>query len=252
MVISEGKSPTKAGDGLAEISIIIVTYNAEQTLQECLDSIFAQAYPAIEIIIIDGDSTDGTKTILQKNSEHISYWISEPDNGIYDAMNKALKHITTQWVYFLGADDELLADFSKLAYQLTDPTAIYYANVLHNNKKRSGLVSDYYMAKVGIYHQAIIYPNTVFEKYQYNTKYKVAADYALNMQCFKDKDFHFIYEDLIIAKYNHTGVSATIIDIPFEKDKGKLILENFGPKIWMRFIFRKLKGSFRRNSRTKQ
>ena len=235
----------------SKISIIIVTYNAADTLQKCLDSIYSQAYPDIEIVVIDGDSADATKSILQKNSQHIAYFKSEPDNGIYDAMNKALKHITGQWLYFLGADDELLPDFSKFADKVTDSTAIYYANVLHNGVKRSGQVSAYYMAKVGIYHQAIIYPKAVFERYHYDTKYKIAADYALNMHCFKDKTFHFVYHDIIIARYNHIGISATVADELFERDKAKLILDNFGFKIWLRFAFRLIKGLLRKNKTVK-
>src|SRR3569833_2760221 len=126
------------------ISIIIVTYNADGSLQQCLDSIYRQTYPCIEIVIVDGGSSDDTRDILQNNTEHIGYWTSEPDNGIYDAMNKALAHISGQWVYYLGADDELLPDFSLLAARLEDPAAIYYANVLHNGIKRSGQVSSYY------------------------------------------------------------------------------------------------------------
>jgi glycosyltransferase involved in cell wall biosynthesis len=244
MIIGEGKSLTTSGDGPARISIIIVTYNAENDLQKCLDSIYEQQYPAIDIIVIDGKSNDGTVEILQNNTTRIHTWISEKDSGIYDAMNKALKYITGQWVYFIGADDELRPDFSKLAYELTDPTAIYYANVIHNDIKRSGNISPYYMAKVGIYHQAIIYPAAVFEKHQYNLKYKIAADYALNMRCFRDPGFHYIYKDYIICNYNHTGISATVIDHPFENDKATLILTNFGFKIWARFMFRQFKAIF--------
>jgi len=231
-------------DTPARISIIIVTYNAAMDLQKCLDSIYTQQYPAIDIIVIDGDSTDGTIDILKNNTTRIHTWISEKDNGIYDAMNKALKYITGQWVYFLGADDELRPDFSKMAGELTDFNAIYYANVIHNGVKRSGEISPYYMAKVGIYHQAIIYPAAVFKQLKYNLKYKIAADYALNMQCFKNDRFHYVYKDYIICNYNHTGVSATVIDHPFENDKAMLILTNFGFKIWTRFMFRQLKAMF--------
>jgi len=232
-----------------KISIVIVTYNAAETLQKCLDSIYAQTYPAIEIVIIDGASTDDTKAILEANADRIAFWKSEKDAGIYDAMNKALKHITGQWIYFLGADDELLPAFSEFATELKDAKAIYYANVWHNGIKRSESVSDYYMAKVGIYHQAIIYPKAVFEKYQYEQKYPVAADYALNMKLFNDPNFHFEYRDLIIANYNHTGVSATVVDEPFEKDKSKLILQNFGLKIWLRYMFRQIKGVLRKSDK---
>jgi glycosyltransferase involved in cell wall biosynthesis len=246
MIINEENGLKAANDGPAQLCIIIVTYNAAETLQACLNSIYDQSYPAINIIVIDGKSTDGTVKILQNNTNRIHFWLSEKDSGIYDAMNKALKYITGQWVYFLGADDELLPAFSSFAMELSDAETIYYANVLHNGKKRSELVSPYYMAKVGIYHQAIIYPKSVFDNYTYNTKYKIAADYALNMRLYKDARYKFGYRDIIIANYNHTGISATVVDEPFEKDKAGLILQNFGVKIGLRFMFRKLKAVFAR------
>lgn len=225
----------------ARVTVVIVTYNAAQYLQSCLNSIYAQQYPAIDIVVIDGKSSDGTAEILQKNTDKLHYWVSEKDKGIYDAMNKALPHITGQWVYFLGADDELLPEFSAMISELKDANAIYYGNVLADGVKRSGSISAYYMAKGGIYHQAIIYPKSVFDNYTYNTKYKIAADYALNMRLYKDKRYHFVYIDMIIAKYNHTGISSQVVDEAFEKDKTKLILGNFGFKIGARYLFRLLK-----------
>jgi GT2 family glycosyltransferase len=223
------------------ISIIIVTYNASATLQKCLDSIFCQKYPDIETIIIDGESSDNTVKILEKNATRITYWKSEKDEGIYDAMNKALKHITGQWVYFIGADDELLTGFSDMAEELNDPSAIYYANVFAEGSKRVGKLTSYQFAKFGSYHQAIIYPKTVFEKYKFDTRYKISADFALTLKLYGDKAFHFIYKDYVLANFNHTGISGTQIDIPFQKDKSGLILENFGLKTWIRYMIRKFK-----------
>lgn len=230
----------------AKVSIIIVTYNAAKTLQACLNSIYVQQYPNIEIVVIDGKSTDGTVQILEQNTAKIGFWKSEPDRGIYDAINKGLNHITGEWVYFLGADDELFADFSSLANELKVPGAIYYGSVLSKGSKRSGLVTEYYQAKIGIYHQAMIYSSSIFKKYKYNTKYKVSADYALNMKCWKDKDIQFIFKDYIIANFNHTGISSGGADDAFEKDKASLIRENFGLKIYMRFMFRKFKEKFKK------
>ncbi|WDF78713.1 glycosyltransferase family 2 protein [Mucilaginibacter sp. KACC 22773] len=231
---------------LPKINIIIVTYNAAATLQKCLDSIYSQRYPAIDIIIIDGLSTDRTVRLLKDNNAHIAYWKSEKDRGIYDAMNKALDHITGEWVYFLGADDELFPEFSAMAYELKDSSNIYYGSVLSNGKKQSGELSPYYMAKGGIYHQTIIYPRAVFEKYSFNTKYKIVADNVLNMQCYGDGAFKFVYKDYIIAYFNHRGVSGTNVDYVFEKDKSKLILRYFGIKIWTRYLFRLLKAGLKK------
>jgi glycosyltransferase involved in cell wall biosynthesis len=223
------------------ISIIIVTYNAGGTLQQCLDSIYKQIHTAVEIIIIDGKSTDNTVAIIQQNSHKIAYWKSEPDEGVYHAMNKALDAITGKWVYFLGADDELLLAFSDMAKELTDPNTIYYANVFADGAKRLGKLKDKQLAKVGIYHQAMIYPSSVFKKHRYNTKYRISADFALTMTLYSDKDYKFEYKDYVIANFNHTGISGVNIDEPFQKDKPGLIYKNFGFKIWLSYRWHKLK-----------
>ena len=239
--------PVKPSDDLIEaldkikISVILVTYNAAGTLKKCLESILSQKYPFIELIVIDGDSTDSTTEILNKNTDRITYWKSEKDGGIYYAMNKALNHITGQWVYFIGADDELLPAFSDIAAELTDPYTIYYANVCVNGAKRVGKLTKYQMAKSGPYHQAMIYPTAVFEKYKFNTRYKISADFALTLQLCGDESFRFSYKDYIIANFNDQGISGTHVDACFQKDKAGLILKNFGFITWLRYRIRRIK-----------
>ena len=228
-----------------KVSVIIVTYNAAATLQACLDSIYKQTYPNIEIVIIDGKSTDDTVNILEANNSRISYWKSEPDSGIYDAMNKATKRFTGSWVYFLGADDELLPGFSDMCNDLKDDHIIYYSNVWAEGGKRSGELSPYQLAKVGIYHQAMIYPASVFAKHSFDTRYRISGDFAFNLNLYGDKAYRFLYKDHLIANFNHTGVSGTQIDVPFAKDKSGLILKNFGFKIWSRYMFRVIKAKIK-------
>jgi glycosyltransferase involved in cell wall biosynthesis len=225
----------------SKISIIIVTLNVIATLQACLDSIYIQAYPLLEIIVMDGGSTDGTVDLLKANDAHIALWNSEKDKGIYDAMNKALEYITGDWVYFLGADDVLFDDFSDLVCQVKDHSVIYYGSVLMKGKKNKGEVKPYQHAKDNICHQAIIYPKEVFERYRFNTDYKISADHVLNMQCWRH--FRFQYIDLVVANFNDTGVSSLNIDQQFEKDRPWLILKYHGFTIYARFIFRLLKMS---------
>jgi glycosyltransferase involved in cell wall biosynthesis len=89
------------------ISVIIAVFNAQPTLQKCLDSVAQQNYKNIETIVIDGGSSDGSVSILQQNDLLIDYWISEPDRGVYHAWNKALQQANGEWICFLGADDHL-------------------------------------------------------------------------------------------------------------------------------------------------
>jgi glycosyltransferase involved in cell wall biosynthesis len=230
-----------AESSLPKVSIIIVTFNAAGLLQQCLNYIYKQTYPFLEIIVIDGGSKDGTVDILKANNDKIAFWKSEPDKGIYYAMNKALAHVTGEWVYFLGADDELFDKFSDLLRELKDPSAVYYGRVIIKNKETPGPVNAYKHAKDTICHQAIVYPALVFKKYQYNTKYPITADHLLNMQLWSDKNFHFEFVDLTIAKFNDTGISSTKIDKIFKKDQAALVMKHYGAMVWARYVFRKLK-----------
>ena len=89
-------------------SIIIATFNADKVLERALKSILEAKVPDMEIIIIDGGSKDQTINIIEKHASVISYWISEKDQGIYDAWNKGVKAATKKWLMFLGSDDILL------------------------------------------------------------------------------------------------------------------------------------------------
>lgn len=92
------------------ISIVTATYNSAQFLQRCIDSVVSQTFRAVEHIVIDGASTDGTVEIIKANSGKLAYWVSEPDTGVYNAWNKAVPHIRGEWVLFLGSDDRLAND----------------------------------------------------------------------------------------------------------------------------------------------
>ncbi|MET4138763.1 glycosyltransferase family 2 protein [Pedobacter sp. UYP1] len=224
-----------------KVSIVIVTYNAVRDLQNCLDSIKKQTYTPLEVIVVDGLSQDGTVDILKKNSDIITKWISEKDNGIYDAMNKALKMVTGDWVYFLGADDLLLTDFSRMLNGLQEKNAIYYGSVLKGKEKYLGYLSPYNQAKIGICHQSMIYPKRVFDKYHFDERYRISADHHLNMKCWADPDFKIQFADFVIADFNETGISSLSKDELFEKEKSGLMLKYFGFSIWSRFLFRELK-----------
>jgi glycosyltransferase involved in cell wall biosynthesis len=114
-----------AGDRRPTFSVVIAVFNGAGTLQRALDSVFDQSYPGWEIVVMDGGSTDGTQAILERNADRIAYWESAPDRGICHAWNKALDHVTGDWICFLGADDRYHdADvFARIAEALPAPEA---------------------------------------------------------------------------------------------------------------------------------
>lgn len=229
--VSKNRKPN-----LPLVSIITVTYNVKDVLLACLKSIEEQTYPNIEYIVIDGNSTDGTIDLLTNNNDKIDYWISEPDNGIYDAMDKGVKIANGEWILFLGADDYLLAGFSEMCYDLEASNTIYYGKALINGTIVGRKVNPFDLVKYNICHQCIFYPKRVFEKYHYNTKYKIRADHVLNMQCFSDEEFLFKFYDYLIVNYSLGGFSSTDNDIEFFKDRPALVLKYFG--FWVYALYK--------------
>lgn len=223
------------------VSVVTVTYNAKDVLLTCLKSIEKQHFPNIEYIVIDGGSTDGTLELLVENNDKIDYWISEPDQGIYHAMNKGCKVANGDWILFLGADDSLLDDFSKMCYELKQHDTIYYGTALINGNVVGKEVDAFDLVKYNICHQCIFYTKKVFQKYQYDIKYKIRADHVLNMQCFSDKEFNFKFYKYLITDYNIGGFSSTDDDIEFFKDRPALVLKYFGSWVYILYKIRRFR-----------
>ena len=209
-----------------KISIIIVCYNAGRALIDTVNSILKQSYDDYEVIIQDGVSTDGSLDALP-NNDKTSVYIEE-DNGIYDAMNRAVKHISGSYVLFLNCGDYLYN--SDTLYQAAkfleekDHQSIYYGDVFI--RSRNGVVinpssiNDYVLATRTICHQSIFFPSALFDKYLYDYKhYPLAADYELYCRCYKKENFKLIHMNFIVVSYDCTGVSEAL------ENKKKIIVE---------------------------
>jgi len=222
------------------VSVVTVTYNAAQTLPQLITNIRGHKNSDIEFLVIDGNSTDNTLDILKANSDVVDFWISEPDRGIYDAMNKSLNYIKGQWVIFLGADDLLMDDFLKMLDILKDQATIYYGNVLFYGKLFCKVYDDYYLTKLNICHQAIFYPKAVFDKYKYDLQYTVYADYHLNLRCWYDPQFKFEHADYLVASFPEGGFSTYTKDPVFEKDRDRLFKKYLKRKSYYRYLNRSI------------
>lgn len=226
------------------VSIVTVTFNADKYLKECIQSVRRQPFKRIEHIIIDANSTDKTISILKEFENQIDYWRSEPDEGIYDAMNKAITYARGRWVYFLGADDRLLDGFAQLATKLENENTIYYGDMSYDGKVTSRKkYSAYRLSKETICHQAIIYPKKVFNYYIYNLNYPLVADWVLNLQLWGDKRFKFKFFPYVIADFSMAGASTTNKDLNFFRDRPGLIKKHLGLAIYLRFLLKQLKTS---------
>lgn len=215
------------------VSIIMPTYNCKEKLEVSILSVLKQNMDIIEFIIIDGDSSDGSKEILEKYKDKIKY-ISEKDKGIYDAMNKGIELATSRYLYFLGAGDCLC---DNIISELKDILSMEkYDFIYGNTYNRSGHEirnkGKFYKIRIlftNICHQGIFYKRKVFRIYgQYSLKYKILADYELNIKCMGNNKIKKYYINKFIAIYEGGGYSDKYFDTAFEKDINNMIKENFG------------------------
>lgn len=231
------------------LTIIIATYNAGLYIKDCLSAIVQNITAPYELIIIDGNSTDGTIDIINNFKAVNPILVSEQDKGIYDAMNKGAKLAKGEWILFLGADDRILPSFEKVIPYLKDTKSIYYGNCINEERRFGGRFSNYKLAKMNLCHQAILYPRTVFKKYPFDLRYPVFADYLLNIQCWGDRSFAKTYLDIDLAYYHMEGFSSTANDPDFKRDKSRFVKKYLGNLIYLKYRFRKFKESRKPGSR---
>lgn len=212
------------------ITVITVVFNGAKFLEEAIQSVINQTYPNVEYIIIDGGSTDGTIEIIQKYEHAIDYWVSEKDEGIYDAMNKSMSLAGGNWIFFLGADDKFYSEFTieNTASLMSLSNSIYYGNVTLSKTGLTygGKFSKYKLMQQNICHQSIFYPAIIYKNKCYDTAYKLLADYKYNIELFGE-GWDFIHMPNIISIFNETGISSHGDEL-FNKWKLRLIRNSFG------------------------
>lgn len=221
------------------ISVIIAVYNGAKTLPRCIDSISNQTYPNKEIIIIDGGSTDGTVEIIRSNQDKITYWRSEPDNGIYNAWNKALDHVNGDWICFLGSDDYLWKNdvFEEISPHLikaeSQDIRMVYGQVARVTEDDEISCIDGFSWKYtwrsiivdGICtftHQGMFHHRSLFELYgKFDESFKIAGDYELLIRAFKDGGDAIFINGLIVAGMQTGGITSNCIKLVRETAKAR-------------------------------
>ena len=219
-----------------KISIITVSLNSAHCIEQTLLSVINQDYSNIEYIVQDGLSTDGTIEIVSKYPQVRLF--SEKDAGIYDAMNKAKKKATGDFLLYLGADDLLYSNnvITEFVNHLMAEDDVYYGSVLRIKKQVvfDGEFSKWKWGYQNVCHQCIFYPRSIYSKKDYDPQYKLVADWVYNLQLLAS-GVNFHYVDLVIAKYNDVdGISSTRVDKHFLKERKNLVVNAVGilPYYW--------------------
>ena len=214
------------------VSVITAVYNGGSTLERAIKSVASQTFSRIEFIIIDGGSTDCSIELLREYNNSIDYWVSEPDKGIYDALNRGIALATGEWLYFLGADDALVdVNVFDSIFSQQDDTKFIYGDVVYGNTGRiyGGEFTRRMLTKENICQQGIFYHADLFKIIgNFDLKYPLLADWVFNMQAFALSGVKPTHVNIVIAEYSLDGASNRIIDYAFAKDRFVLINTHLG------------------------
>lgn len=205
---------------MTKISIITVVLNNKKTIEKAIKSVISQSYKNIEYIVVDGKSTDGTLDIIHKYQKYISKFISEKDNGIYDAMNKGAKMATGDLVFFLNSDDIFFDNYviEKIVevFSRNNQYDYFYGGVVSRGIFNSGQdniflqeITDF-LIKMGqnIPHQSLFVKRELFDEIgMFNTKLSVNADYDFDCRLVKEGKKGFFVK-FLISYYDQNGFSS--------------------------------------------
>lgn len=230
-----------------KISIITVTFNAEKVLERTLRSIKRQEYNNIELIIVDGKSNDGTLDIVERYSDIVTKWISEKDNGLYDAMNKGLDMAKGDYVWFLNAGDTI-AKKNILDYLFGEEFVmrdIYYGETMIVDERGKSLGGRRLKTKEDmtwkdfrwgmlVCHQSVLVKREIAPRY--NLNYKIAADYEWVLESFK-RARYILGTKHKISCYLEGGLSRKNV-WRGNKERFQIMRKYYGlvPSIWYNFL----------------
>lgn len=230
-----------------KVTVVTAVLNDAGHIEQTILSVISQTDIEIEYIIVDGGSKDGTLELIGKYKDKISLLISEPDRGVYDAMNKGIKYSTGDFVYFINSGDVLLnpSILSKIKLEeLKERNAIIYGNVVvaYGNiealeKPRPFFNSKMKFKGIGICHQSMFFPGKLIRNEKYDLSYNIAADYDLAYRLWR-KGTEFLYKDITIAKYDWgKGISSNpykLLDV--YRENARVCHQQLNPLYWAKMV----------------
>jgi hypothetical protein len=219
-----------------------------------LESIVHQDYEQIEVIVMDGASTDGTHDLVTNFSRDYSFISSftRKDDGVYDAINHAIGLAHGEWIYILGCDDRLAGTGVLTAISPLFTTAADFIHTkvirMSTGQKEGSPVSRVDIVLKNICQQAIFYRRSLFERVgNFDLQYPICADWEFNIRCF-GIPCNPTFFDVVLCQYDGRGMSSQITDHHFYRNRLSITIEAFGLPVLDR-VFQPLRDLFRDESR---
>lgn len=221
-----------------KISIITINYNNKAGLENTINSVLSQTWKGFEFIIIDGGSNDGGVATIEKYKDQLAYYISEPDKGVYCAMNKGIRAAQGDFVFFLNSGDLFYDDrvLERIETHLDKATArIHYGDVIYQEAHAQiprtfpdQLTFEFFI-KDNINHQACFIDRLLFhEIFFYNEDYKIVSDWEFLIYAICNRNITYKHTPQLISTYDTTGMSSDLANRDaMNADKDKTIQKYF-------------------------
>jgi glycosyltransferase involved in cell wall biosynthesis len=199
-----------------KLSIITINFNNLLGLQKTVESVKNQTWQEFEYIVIDGGSTDGSTAYLESQTDKITYWISEPDSGIYNAMNKGIAKATSEYLFFLNSGDHFIDAFSlqKVQKHLINDGVIYFnIDVIDNGNsyvlENPAAMSFSYLHNDLPCHQCTFIHQSVFDRVgYYDESLKIVADWKLLILAILKHNVTYRKVDAVFSTFYKDGISS--------------------------------------------
>lgn len=199
-----------------KLSIITVNFNNRDGLQKTIDSVVSQTFRDFEWIVIDGGSTDGSKELIEQYADHFAYWVSEPDKGIYNAMNKGIKAAKGDYLQFLNSGDWLFTpDTLEQVFNLNRREDIIFgASLVHDPFAGDYIlnpdenISAFELLSTSLPHQASFIKHSIFKEIGlYDESYRIVADMKFFYEAIIQKNKSLFHVPFTIVHYDGSGLS---------------------------------------------
>ncbi len=213
------------------LSIITVSLNNLVGLQKTMESVFSQDFRDFEYILIDGASTDGSLQLIKSNKERLGHWVTEPDTGIYNAMNKGITASKGEYLLFLNSGDVLINKFA-LSEFIQHPQFkgdIIYGDYKFDDGEKvyPDILYPAYFIKTSLPHQSTFFKKEVFNLMgMYNENYKISADRAFYISCYLNEGIKFQHIPYFLTLFDRSGISNDLKFLEKKKEEDDLIFRN--------------------------
>lgn len=210
---------------MPKISVITINLNNKEGLERTIHSVVLQTFfDNVEYIVVDGGSTDGSIDVIRENERHLAHWVSEPDNGIYDAMNKGIDMASGDYCLFLNSGDTFFMPTSiQYVYPYLDADIVYGDLMIDGYKQKEypDRLTLNYFQNDSLPHPSTFIRTSILKAKKYDSSYRIIADWIFFRECLFDEGKTYNHVNILVSNFSLGGISSNMKEVELEKKRYK-------------------------------